>query len=123
MRISDWSSDVCSSGSLHVKLGNGRPVGILLDAITDLLVGQDIDALVIKTEVIENLDDLPGETALGKLRSALHEEDNIVRLYFIGDEFLNSAHLMILVCPGSSSRSEERRVGKECFSTCRSRGA
>src|SRR3546814_7446664 len=69
MRISDWSSDVCSSD---------LPTGTLFEYATDtpgFTVDEDPDHL--------------GET--------------------------------LLIPPGDAARSEERRVGKECVSTCRSR--
>src|SRR3546814_3919543 len=73
MRISDWSSDVCSS---------------------DLL-----------------LEDLHVTGAVHRL----HSQDALLGL---GDE-----HVLVELLPVSRGlpRSEERRVGKECVSTCRSR--
>src|SRR3546814_4615868 len=68
MRISDWSSDVCSS---------------------DLLVGTEF---------------------------------NVVRLGALSEVVLFAAATVHLaVGLGARRRSEERRVGKECVSTCRSR--
>src|SRR3546814_9708010 len=73
MRISDWSSDVCSSdlytteiavGDRHIRLG-AHPVGIDMDRVAEALARQDVQKRM--------------------------------------------------------ARSEERRVGKECVSTCRSR--
>src|SRR3546814_16299490 len=92
MRISDWSSDVCSS---------------------DLVVAEPVDQLLLGVLVLLGApdgfdgrgDDLAGRVGVGLVlprRSAvelgvlLHELD--VR-----------------------GRSEARRVGKECVSTCRSR--
>src|SRR3546814_4529438 len=74
MRISDWSSDVCSS-DLAVEDVPNQP-GIGFDAQADRAgIGEEI-----------------GGDAVGDDR-----ED------------------------GDAERSEERRVGKECVSTCRSR--
>src|SRR3546814_4221330 len=79
MRISDWSSDVCSS-DLAV-LGAGH-------------LGRELE-----------LQALLAEDALGLLADLIiHGRQNAV-------EELHHRHL----------RSEERRVGKECVSTCRSR--
>src|SRR3546814_5026575 len=72
MRISDWSSDVCSS-----DLADGAGV---------LQVGDNNNA------AISQAGDVGGSLAVQ-----------------LGDGNL------------ASSRSEERRVGKECVSTCRSR--
>src|SRR3546814_17591045 len=85
MRISDWSSDVCSSDLAR-----------LFDFLD--LRGDEADLAGAK---IGQLDALGGEAAHPVdqvLRAALHEAD---------------------VQP--LGRSEERRVGKECVSTCRSR--
>src|SRR3546814_14831000 len=85
MRISDWSSDVCSS---------------------DLFVSQLLGSMVEIGEVIAPALDL-----------AARGDQRVVTLQLIG------AGMVIEPgeCGGSLWRSEERRVGKECVSTCRSR--
>src|SRR3546814_10785725 len=82
-RISDWSSDVCSS-DLHV----GAPRHMLAAAEADLEMERTVAA------------EKPcgGHLALGRNRD--------LRQHGIDQILL---------------RSEERRVGKECVSTCRSR--
>src|SRR3546814_20199056 len=98
MRISDWSSDVCSSdliaarqrhGIDHrtVQDGEAEFIGIVLDiggkpAADRRYVGADLILVVHATKLREDL-----------------------RLLFRAD------------------RSEERRVGKGCVSPCRSRGS
>src|SRR3546814_7816887 len=86
MRISDWSSDVCSSDLVHKTL---RRV---------------IDGRAEMFKSGENFDWATGE-ALGF--GTLLSEGYQVRLS--GQD------------SGRGTRSEERRVGKECVSTCRSR--
>src|SRR3546814_4120937 len=81
MRISDWSSDVCSSDL--VRLDRVLEPGLcpaLLEATAD---GADVVALAVAVE--------QRQLAAGLLQAA------------------------------AQPRSEERRVGKECVSTCRSR--
>src|SRR3546814_5777195 len=81
MRISDWSSDVCSS-DLHGAVRQPGEAGGASRAAQ-------------------------GASALGCGRKAKKPR----RGFFIG-----------LMCSGEPERrSEERRVGKECVSTCRSR--
>src|SRR3546814_15535277 len=94
MRISDWSSDVCSS---------------------DLLLGLDNQPLDL----------------LGELVGIAHRAPRPIRkrdrpyLLISVEDFVaglsgypeRPAHL----CHALAVRSEERRVGKECVSTCRSR--
>src|SRR3546814_3243512 len=81
MRISDWSSDVCSSDlSTYIRISEkrgGRTLDLRFSAVFNcrfLFVGM---AIVVSVQLGQNL----------------------------------------RVC----KRSEERRVGKECVSTCRSR--
>src|SRR3546814_21116891 len=98
MRISDWSSDVCSSdlaGLPGIAAVLERPADIV--AIAHLaLVGVDRNQRLIT--VIEQL---AGEDA---------------GMPNAGTRSRSAAVLLQLLL-----RSEERRVGKECVSTCRSR--
>src|SRR3546814_15314536 len=98
MRISDWSSDVCSSDL------RGRHIG-------------ELDAIAQHGQ----LDVVAG--AAGMIETGIEESERIVEREQAGDRI----HTVIvddavgLEIAQSPSRSEERRVGKECFSTCRSR--
>src|SRR3546814_10265703 len=84
MRISDWSSDVCSSDLLgdpayirqHQRIGGG------------------------------------GRRRTGEDRQQRGGAGKIQGLHLVHSS---------LRAPGERHRSEERRVGKECVSTCRSR--
>src|SRR3546814_5723383 len=75
MRISDWSSDVCSSDLAGGWIGEQHDIG-----------------------------------QAGVLH-LLHGDDRARHLHQRQDAFLHAR----------AARSEERRVGKECVSTCRSR--
>src|SRR3546814_6609616 len=83
MRISDWSSDVCSSDLLDLP----SPVYHHHPLITD---------------------------ASGR---RLAKRDHAATLADLRNAGADPARLLA----GLRSRSEERRVGKECVSTCRSR--
>src|SRR3546814_14698297 len=86
MRISDWSSDVCSS---------------------DLTALRQFDVLVMPT--------------LPYVASELPAKD-VDRATFITKALGMIANTAPFDVTGHPSlRSEERRVGKECVSTCRSR--
>src|SRR3546814_13946911 len=95
MRISDWSSDVCSS---------------------DLIVHGFVPRTSAGVQIIDTWDTLG--------MRATQSQDTVLDKAFVPDD------LVALVCPVGfagagafhvSIRSEERRVGKECVSTCRSR--
>src|SRR3546814_4437201 len=79
MRISDWSSDVCSSDLINCSM-----------------------ALVLHQ---------PGPTELNVIPSAENSSERD-----LSRPIIDGAMVFITTC-----RSEERRVGKECVSTCRSR--
>src|SRR3546814_11691675 len=93
MRISDWSSDVCSSDRVAYE---AQLQGLDESGLLDLLRA---------SSQLVTLADKPPATAIGLRRRA---EDDIGRL----QTALRSEGYY---------RSEERRVGKECVSTCRSR--
>src|SRR3546814_18773371 len=95
MRISDWSSDVCSSDLLGRAL-SGRRNLVLTRGGRVPFAGMEAAASVDAA-----------------LRAA--EEDGAGELCVIG-----GAQVYALTLP-LATRSEERRVGKECVSTCRSR--
>src|SRR3546814_7082306 len=77
MRISDWSSDVCSS-DLRARIGEGRGEVVLCEIGADAVLARE-------------------------MARADGDEHRARLLHPLGD------------------RSEERRVGKECVRTCRSR--
>src|SRR3546814_18666692 len=93
MRISDWSSDVCSSDFELIERNNGvghKPVALPRNMMETVLIGRERAIKRPRTIGI-------GESEVlvrGKLDDLVH---------------------------GIVSRSAERRVGKECVSTCRSR--
>src|SRR3546814_12715166 len=96
MRISDWSSDVCSSDL-------GRRAGLLVPVNGDAVHLEHLDHRLV------NLDQL----VLCSFRLELNLEQELTATAQRGLERLPAAV--------AHARSEERRVGKECVSTCRSR--
>src|SRR3546814_13908231 len=106
MRISDWSSDVCSS---------------------DLSQGTNPRAK-------ENIMNAPITTVTGERADLLqslrrHREFLLFTVKDLTDEQAASRPTVSELCLGgliknvgqAEKRSEERRVGEECFSPCRSR--
>src|SRR3546814_13038190 len=97
MRISDWSSDVCSSDLTAIKAETTRKT----------------EAVIRESAVFaSNTSTLP----ISQLAQASKRPDQ-----FIGIHFFSPVDRMGLVEVIMGKRSEERRVGKECVSTCRSR--
>src|SRR3546814_17801941 len=100
MRISDWSSDVCSSDlvdSLYFTMLNHNKRSITLNTKSEK--GKEV-----LRKLVETCDVLVENFAPGALD----------RMGF-GWEQVHKIN------PRMIYRSEERRVGKECVSTCRSR--
>src|SRR3546814_20881061 len=97
MRISDWSSDVCSS---DLKIAPGLLIGALH-------FGHLPCVFVPAGPMSTGLDN----TSKSKVREKYAQG-------LVGREELLASESAAYHGPG---RSEERRVGKECVSTCRSR--
>src|SRR3546814_11359051 len=95
MRISDWSSDVCSSDLQRRQIDR---------------VGEG-DAVEDRGGVVADPEHQAAQAAFGLGQAILAMFMRIARR--AGDERERAA------C--QADRSEERRVGKECVSTCRSR--
>src|SRR3546814_17399370 len=102
MRISDWSSDVCSSDlneDFSGRLSNRPP-------IPDLeIVYQDPRALTPDPRNPRR----HSKKQIAQLKASLVEFD------FVTPILIDAEHRVV--------RSAESRVGKECVSTCRSRGS
>src|SRR3546814_12356617 len=98
MRISDWSSDVCSSDLLEAGVDIELPSG---DAYLEPLAALVTDGTV-PVEIVDRavLRALKQKEELGLLEPEVYED-----------------------APPAAVRSEERGVGKEGVSTCRSRGS
>src|SRR3546814_13449845 len=101
MRISDWSSDVCSS---------------------DLYFLQLLGKKKNKMETIKNYSFVDMGIMLRRsMRHVFRSMDTIITVTVMPIAMML---LFVYVLGGAiqtGSRSEERRVGKECVSTCRSR--
>src|SRR3546814_15695773 len=101
MRISDWSSDVCSSDLRRLD----RFASLLRGDVASLgrLLGGEVlglSGLVLDTRVVHEPLGLVGDLLVASTSGAGAED--------VADS-------------DSDQRSEERRVGNACVSTCRSR--
>src|SRR3546814_18855360 len=105
MRISDWSSDVCSSDL----------DALLLDDLDVLQCGGAANRMAgIGVAVVEQ--QIRRRLGAQALQQAVGDEAGAER-QVAGSEPLGTGDHVRL----DAERSEERRVGKECVSTCRSR--
>src|SRR3546814_4705874 len=89
MRISDWSSDVCSS-DLHCNLGD------------------------VEVTILDEADHMADLGFLPAVRRLLKQTPPKGQRLLFSATLDNAIDTLV-------KRSEERRVGKECVSTCRSR--
>src|SRR3546814_18865031 len=109
MRISDWSSDVCSSDLTENVQGE---VQKKLDVLSN-------EILLEANEWGGNLAAMASEEMQTIHRIPNHYPKGQNLLLF--DPLDGSSNIDVNVSIGTIFRSEERRVGKECVSTCRSR--
>src|SRR3546814_16369394 len=94
MRISDWISDVCSSDLTLLRFIQQRHIHVF----------SNIRRLPDLIQVVEKIGNALNSRDLGVRET----DDHIAHRFSVG----------IVVI--ELRRSEERRVGKECVSTCRS---
>src|SRR3546814_14657552 len=118
MRISDWSSDVCSSDLCAgtrtpeaVRRGNMKPIKPL-DAAW-LYVDTRETPMQVGCLAIFSLPPRAGPQFLKKLVEKFRATRDFAYPFNLR---LTAPRFRVLV-----PRSEERRVGKECVGTCRSR--
>src|SRR3546814_14492123 len=97
MRISDWSSDVCSS---------------------DLLAGEQAGAAVVLLELDAALEDRAQRRGVEPV-----EVEEMPRARRVLECHHAAPCAAAFGQAAATARSEERRVGKECVSTCRYRWA
>src|SRR3546814_13723125 len=107
MRISDWSSDVCSSDLWIATWMGLRPLRRVTALAVRIEASQLGERLPV-THVPAEIDALA--TAFNTMLARL--EASFRRLSEFSSDIAHELR-----------KSEERRVGQECVSTCRSRGS
>src|SRR3546814_20468010 len=131
MRISDWSSDVCSS-DLHrtVFIRSGRLDLKLLDALRDiarihrgtfrLTPNQNVIIAGVRTEERAAIDALLVEYGLEKDNASPFRRNAIacVALPTCGPALAESERFLPILLQKISERTSDRLVGKEFVSTC-----
>src|SRR3546814_5515123 len=112
MRISDWSSDVCSSDLLATQMR--VPTVVTNDVLFHepaRRVLQDVVTCIRHNVTIDALGD----------RRERHADRYIKPPEEMHRLFARYPEALARTLQIAARRSEERRVGKECVSTCRSR--
>src|SRR3546814_18581364 len=109
MRISDWSSDVCSS---DLDLRVVKALADLLDSPAGALWYVEESSLALATTWNLPVFSLAGSDAAA-LADFFHAHEEVVDL--------RNGSPATEPTTAAPLRSEERRVGKECVSTCRYR--
>src|SRR3546814_20420743 len=102
MRISDWSSDVCSSDLCAVVSQAGPQRGFHVEAAR--LIALDLR-----------------NSAAGDNRRSFFDSFRVIAEHLFAVLCAAQRPKVGRIVDGTGLRSEERRVGKECVSTCRSR--
>src|SRR3546814_15626798 len=119
MRISDWSSDVCSSDLIyqykddqgrHARSGENGMNGALFRP--DRLPVKDRGGGIVT---------IPLATAARGARAMLTGITTIAPGSAVPPHTHNCEESVVVLSGQGVARSEERRVGKECVSTCRTR--
>src|SRR3546814_20020164 len=108
MRISDWSSDVCSSDLLHPRLPRFDGARLV-----DQLVAADEGVLPVEAQ--------PPPLAFGQGPADIDVPTVGLDRAEVVEDVVEADDLAAVAAVVGGARSEERRVGKECVSTCRSR--
>src|SRR3546814_2330267 len=113
MRISDWSSDVCSSDLRRIDTA-GKPEQHVAVA--------DLGAYACDC-IVDDAVRLPGIAAAADfVDEAGVDARALLRVRDFGVELQTVVTACLIRHAGERQvRSEERRVGKECVRTCRSR--
>src|SRR3546814_13163624 len=126
MRISDWSSDVCSSDLRGgEQRGVGRRGGAAILAHIGGIFGEAEQPREDQRGAVEMLHRLASVAPVAEAHRIAAAEDEL------GQPLVEIAPLADLFAPIEDgardavhrARSEERRVGQECVSTCRCRWA
>src|SRR3546814_13669259 len=134
MRISDWSSDVCSS---DLRLRIEAADGFLQRGAVDIGDDGGLITLLVATERVDQELGAECRSADADVEDRADRPERL-RLYRVdegahpGVETLSAGDALRRPLPafggmlgraafGDIARSDERRVGKECVSTCRSR--
>src|SRR3546814_2286677 len=114
MRISDWSSDVCSSDLVPCNDHTHDLVGAFQNGMDPQVAPEAFDWIILKIAI-----------ASMKLKRTVDYRRTRVRCEPLGHggetDLVRGIFRYLDGCRVQQGRSEERRVGQGCVGTCRSR--
>src|SRR3546814_5002506 len=129
MRISDWSSDVCSSD----LEGTGRRGAVTKEDLVNYASGKTaglsggarpeerVPMTRIRKRIAERLMLSKNSTAMLTSFNEVNLGKVMAMRKALQDDFIKANGIKLGFMSFFAKKSEERRVGKECVSTCRSR--
>src|SRR3546814_19238534 len=121
MRISDWSSDVCSSDLIECLSRRRRLIVADLPGHGQSALPETPDHEGISRALARGLEDILGADNLPADLCGFSFGG--VALAHLAALYPHVARRLVIVgCGGDGPGSEERRVGERWVSTCRSRG-
>src|SRR3546814_11811383 len=124
MRISDWSSDVCSSDLQQERLVEAEAMLAALESESG-----DPELPAVRAHVLDKLGRADEARAIQQRLTEIEPDKPAHRVAF-GHNLRAAGEVEAAIASYRKAatldyefgeRSEERRVGKECVSTCRSR--
>src|SRR3546814_18458680 len=116
MRISDWSSDVCSSDLTHRKRGREDEREFVDERWQPVFLEEDLDHVGDHLAQSEWPDAIRTVAVLPKTEQATFKADHPGPDHHRHQQ--NKDHLA-----AGDPRTEKRLVGKECVSTCEHQGS
>src|SRR3546814_14770045 len=137
MLISDWSSDVCSSDLERIEVITGGASAIYVsDAVSgvvNIILKDNFDGFRVSFNGSQPARGSEGLTYGASLVAGKNFAEGRGNITVAADytkvqeitprqaDMTNNVAMLNPADTGPNDRSEERRVGKECVSTCRSR--
>src|SRR3546814_9353389 len=131
MRISDWSSDVCSSDlvicwmAAHSTGGYMRKFLFGLCAMTLVMSSAQAAAETLNNQMVIDLTKagLGDEAIVAKIEETASNFDlSTTQMIDLNAKGISGAVIAAMIrSSNGANEPEDRRVGKECVSTCRSR--
>lgn len=79
---------------IKIKMRDSRKDGILIDEMEKIVRGKKIEEIVVKEEIIENMEEMEGEKELWEKRSEFNEKKEVVVFKLIVDDIVNEGNMI-----------------------------